>query len=99
MNQKLYYHRVGDSQEKDVLVTEFPENPMWRMKGQVSDCGKYLIVFICKDCSENLLYFADLGENDGFIGKLALTSIVTEFESNYQVSEDHLILVIKRMRF
>lgn len=29
MNQKLYYHRVRESQEKDVLVAEFPENPSW----------------------------------------------------------------------
>lgn len=26
-NQKLYYHRVGESQDKDTLVVEFPENP------------------------------------------------------------------------
>lgn len=29
-NQKIYYHRVGESQDKDVLVADFPEYPWYR---------------------------------------------------------------------
>lgn len=30
-NQKLFYHRLGDKQDKDILVAEFPEQPDWEM--------------------------------------------------------------------
>lgn len=30
-NHKLYYHRLGKQQDKDVLVAEFPEHPQWIM--------------------------------------------------------------------
>lgn len=52
----------------------------------MSDCGKYLIVSIVKACRDNLLYFADLEKNGKITGKIPLTPIVTEFESDYEVS-------------
>lgn len=84
-NQKLYYHRVGEPQEKDVLVVEFLENPTWRMSAQVSDCGKYLFLNIVKDCRDNLVYFADLEGAGDIRGQLKITPIVTKFESDYDV--------------
>lgn len=30
-NQKLYYHRIGESQAKDVLVVQFNNEPSWRL--------------------------------------------------------------------
>lgn len=30
-NQKVYYHRIGEPQENDVLVIELPRNPTFYM--------------------------------------------------------------------
>ncbi|CAG9117847.1 unnamed protein product [Plutella xylostella] len=75
-DQKLCYHRLNTAQSDDVLVVEFPEEPLWRIGAEVTDCGKYLIVSPVKDCRDNLLYFADLGKSPDISGKLPLTQIV-----------------------
>jgi len=31
-NQKLYYHRVGESQDQDTLIAEFHEHPSWMLQ-------------------------------------------------------------------
>lgn len=82
-NQKLYYHRIGEPQDKDVLIAEFPEEPSWRLMPEVSDCGKYLMLFIMKGCKDMLLYFSNLEKAGGITGKLDFTKIVTEFDSDY----------------
>ncbi|XP_055295101.1 prolyl endopeptidase-like [Sitodiplosis mosellana] len=83
VNQKLYYHRVGEPQEKDVLVVEFLENPSWLIEAVVSSCGKYLIV-LSGPTTDNVLYFADLSKNGPIIGIIPLTPIVTKPESTYK---------------
>ncbi|CAG7708907.1 unnamed protein product, partial [Allacma fusca] len=84
-NQKLYYHRIGTSQEEDVLVAEFPDHPKWTVRSDVSDCGNYLIVCPQQDCRDNLVYFASLVEplKEGINSKLELTPIITNFEADY----------------
>lgn len=44
--QKLYYHRVGDSQDRDELVYERPDQKKWQFHATVSDDGTRLIVTI-----------------------------------------------------
>lgn len=87
MNHKVYYHRVGEAQENDVLVVEFPEHPMWRMEPKVSDCGKYLFLMIDIEIGTRVVYFADLQRNGEIIGKIPVTPIVSKFENIYFVSE------------
>ncbi|XP_055295191.1 prolyl endopeptidase-like [Sitodiplosis mosellana] len=82
-NQKLYYHQLGDSQEKDVLVAEFLENPRWIIGAEVSSCGTYLILSPGSGAN-NALYFADLSKNGPITGKIPLTTIVTEPNAAYE---------------
>ncbi|XP_033235755.1 prolyl endopeptidase [Drosophila pseudoobscura] len=82
-NQKLYYHRLGESQDKDTLVVEFPDEPSWRIQSVVSDCGLYLILAIVKDCRDNIVYYADLEPGKEINSKLNIKKIVEKFEADY----------------
>ncbi|KAJ8675606.1 hypothetical protein QAD02_011392, partial [Eretmocerus hayati] len=83
-NQKLSYHKVGTPQSDDILVVEFPNNPLWRMDSSVSSCGKYLFILPEERLDSNLLYFAKFDLEKGITGKLPLTQIVRTFEALYE---------------
>jgi len=85
-HQKLYYHVLGTSQDQDVLCVEFPDNPKWMQFSTVSDCGRFLLVSVSKDCKYNLCYYCDLQAQapEGVKGKLTLTPFVPEqFDADY----------------
>lgn len=84
-NQKVFYHRVGEPQENDVLVAEFPDEPNWRFSAEVSDCGHYLVFYIMFGCNDQLLYFADLRKTPEINQKLEFTKVVTKFEADYDL--------------
>ncbi|KAH8292810.1 hypothetical protein KR054_008277, partial [Drosophila jambulina] len=81
--QKLYYHRVGESQDQDTLVAEFPEHPSWIIQPEVSDCGKYLILSISTTVRDNMVYYADLNGVEEINSKLTVKPIVDKFEADY----------------
>ncbi|KAG5320085.1 PPCE endopeptidase, partial [Acromyrmex heyeri] len=83
-NQKLCYHVVGTSQSDDVVAVEFPEEPLWRIGAQVSDCGNWLIVTPRKDCRDNLVYFTPLERGKEVKNNLPLTQVVDKFEADYE---------------
>lgn len=60
-DQKLYYHRVGAPQSDDVFVYERPDQPDWSISGQVSDDGRYLLVYLSNGTDpRNQLLYKDL---------------------------------------
>jgi prolyl oligopeptidase len=59
--QKLYFHRLGDPQEKDVLVHERADQPDWGFSPAVTDDGKYLVITVWMGTDpKNLVLYKDL---------------------------------------
>ncbi|MBI2386676.1 MAG: S9 family peptidase [Elusimicrobia bacterium] len=44
-NAKVYYHKAGEPQDKDVLVYERPEQPRWSFGAGVTEDGRYLLLY------------------------------------------------------
>ncbi len=45
-DQKLYYHRLGEPQSKDVLVYERPDHKDWGFDAEVSHDGRFLVITV-----------------------------------------------------
>lgn len=62
--QKVYYHRVGTTQEEDVLIYENQDEASWMFSAEVSNDGKYLILDTRKDCDDlGLVSYADISNS------------------------------------
>lgn len=42
--QKLYFHKLGTSQDKDVLVYDRPDQKEWGFSAEVTDDGRWLVI-------------------------------------------------------
>lgn len=73
VDQKVYYHRLGDPQESDVLIYERPDQPEWTLRGGYSEDGRYIIVSASTGAgSNNGLFYKDTQEEGGeFVELLA----------------------------
>ncbi|CAH8628858.1 unnamed protein product [Schistosoma intercalatum] len=85
-DQKLMYHRLGTPQSDDILFLERPDHPTWNIQGEVSDCGRYLLVTLYDGCEpNNQLFYCDLEKVDLIIKKkIELIPIVDRFEAVYE---------------
>lgn len=58
--QKVFYHKLGDPQEKDTLIYQDPKNPLRYFNLGVTEDQKYAILDISAGTSGNELYWKDL---------------------------------------
>lgn len=79
-NSRIYFHKLGTSQDKDVLVYEDVDNPNRGFLCDVTDDGQLLIIYPSESTSGNSLYFKRLD-----IINAPVVKVVDDFNSDYSV--------------
>ena len=76
--QKLYFHRLGDTQVQDILVYERPDQKEWGFSAEVSDDGCYLILHVWQGTDvRNRLFYRDLESGEPVV------ELIPELEAAY----------------
>ncbi len=61
--QKLYFHGLGTSQQQDVLVYERPDQPDWGFSADVTDDGRFLLIYQSEGTEpRNRIFIRDLSD-------------------------------------
>ncbi len=63
-NQKVYFHRLGDPQERDLLVFADPQHPLRYYSAEVSEDGRFLLLSISEGTRGSEIHYRDLGKKD-----------------------------------
>ncbi|GAB2289272.1 hypothetical protein Dimus_023577 [Dionaea muscipula] len=91
LNQELYYHFLGTDQSEDLLCWKDPDNPAHSFGADVTDDGKYLLLYTSDGCEvKNKVYYLNLSALPngleglrGGIGLLPFKKLVDKFEASY----------------
>jgi prolyl oligopeptidase len=82
--QKLYYHRLGEPQSADTLVYERPDRENWGFDPQVSDDGRYLVIFVWQGTHrENAVFYMELSAGAGPAAGAPVVELLNEFDAGY----------------
>lgn len=94
MHQQVFYHRVGTSQMEDVLLFEQPRQPRWFAFGELTDDGRYLVIYQERaEDTEKQVYVKDLGDPVRPRLDAPLRQVVTGWDGRYALvgNEGHLL--------
>uniref|UniRef100_A0A0N4ZK30 Prolyl endopeptidase n=1 Tax=Parastrongyloides trichosuri TaxID=131310 RepID=A0A0N4ZK30_PARTI len=83
----LYYHKMGTSQEQDILVADFRSDPNIMVSGTFCQDDHRLIVETERGCDPtNVVYYYDVSQNNSEItGKIELKPLFTKNDAKYCV--------------
>jgi prolyl oligopeptidase len=80
-NQKVYFHKLGTSQEADPLVYERPDHPTWMFDTKVTEDGRFLVIEQGEGTErENRVFVRDLKDPAGKI-----EPFLDKFDAQYRV--------------
>ncbi|ASB48059.1 prolyl oligopeptidase family serine peptidase [Alkalitalea saponilacus] len=88
--QKVFYHKLGTSQDQDLLIHQDNDNPQMNFSAQVDDDNKYLMLYSRISTQGNNLFIRDLNRGGNWI--VADTDFETQ--SSYVGTIGNEILVL-----
>lgn len=78
--QKLYYHKLGEAQEKDTLIYHRDDEKEWGFDGGVTDDGRFLIVSVWRGTEQkNQVFYKDLKNADA-----PVVELIAGFDAEYE---------------
>jgi len=82
---KLYFHKMGTDQSADRLIYERPDQKEWGFDGQVTEDGRYLIIYVWHGTApENAVFYLDLSDPDAEVVEL-----LPNFDAEYVLVGNH----------
>ena len=87
-HQKVYWHRLGTTQDQDILVYARDDQPRWFVWGEVTDDGRWLVVYQERnEDEEKEIYVKDLGPDPDHPKLDApLVQLVKGFDAKYYLA-------------
>ena len=80
-NQKVSFHKLGTTQDKDALVYERPDQPDWGFGADITDDGRFLLVTQTEGTdNRNRVFVRDLKSKAGRI-----EPFLNDFDATYSV--------------
>jgi len=82
--QKVYYHRLGTAQARDVLVYERPDQPDWGFGAAVTDDGRYVVMNVWLGTDRrNRVHYLDLRSATRPRVTGVVTRLLDDFDAGY----------------
>lgn len=80
-HQKVYFHKLGTPQDADPLVYARPDQPDWGLVADVTDDGKYLLIYQSEGTDpNNRIFVKDLTRPDAKV-----EPFLDQFDASYSV--------------